>query len=96
MTRRTVIECGWLVSMDPEIGEPADVQLLVEDDRVERLMIQPVLEDRDNIEPVGLLNEGDRIVVAGQAGLKDGSLVREVGIGPNEPEQAEDGEQAAG
>ncbi len=51
---------------------------MVSEDRVERLLIQPVLEDRENIEPAGLLNAGDRIVVAGQAGLKDGSLVREV------------------
>ena len=49
---------------------------LAEEERVERLLIQARLEDRDNIEPMGELAEGDRIVVAGQAGLKDGSLVR--------------------
>ena len=49
---------------------------LKEDDRVERLLIEARLEDRDNIEPGGELAAGDRIVVAGQAGLKDGSLVR--------------------
>jgi membrane fusion protein (multidrug efflux system) len=48
-------------------------------DRVERLLIEARLEDRDNIEPAELLAEGDRIVVAGQAGLKDASFVRLVG-----------------
>ena len=42
-------------------------------------MIQAALEDRDNIEPAGILQEGDRIIVAGQASLKDGSKVRLVG-----------------
>ncbi len=36
-------------------------------------------EDRENIEPAGRLKEGDRLVVAGQAGLKDGAEVRIVG-----------------
>ena len=63
---------------------------LVEGERVERLLIRPVLEDRDNIEPAGELSAGDRIVVAGQAGLKDGSLVRDVEA------QVEAGEQTAG
>ena len=49
---------------------------LLEDDRVERLLIEARLEDRDNIEPAGELAAGERIVVAGQAGLKDGALVR--------------------
>ncbi len=52
---------------------------LLEDDTVERLLIKASLEDRDNIEPVGILEVGDRIVVAGQASLKDGSKVRVVG-----------------
>jgi membrane fusion protein (multidrug efflux system) len=52
---------------------------LLEDDTVERLLIQATLEDRDNIEPTGILEHEDRIVVAGQASLKDGSKVRVVG-----------------
>ncbi len=60
---------------------------MVDEERVERLLVQPILEDRDNIEPAGVLNAGDRIVVAGQAGLKNGSLVREV------ERQVGDGEQ---
>ena len=61
--------------------------------RVERLLMDVTLEDRDNIEPRGILEEGDRIVVAGQAGLKDGSLVRKAGEPvPEDDEPAEDDE----
>ncbi len=52
---------------------------LRDDSTVERLLIQPALEDRDNVEPAGILSEGDRIVIAGQASLKDGSEIRLVG-----------------
>lgn len=45
--------------------------------RVERLEIEPQLEDRRHIVPSGdVLAAQDRVVVAGQAGLKDGSKVR--------------------
>jgi len=50
-----------------------------EDGVAERLLIEAVLEDRQNIEPAGRLEDGDRLVVAGQAGLKDGAEVRIVG-----------------
>ena len=60
------------------------------EDRVERLMLTPVLEDRYNIESAGTVAEGDRIVIAGQAGLKDGSLVREVGTRQADNEDAGD------
>lgn len=45
---------------------------------VKRLRIEPVLEDRDSVVPAPSdgLAVGDRIVVAGQAGLKDGAKVR--------------------
>ncbi len=46
---------------------------------VERLLIEPLLEDREFIEPAGQIGVGDRIVVAGQAGLKDEASVRIVG-----------------
>ena len=59
--------------------------------RVERIKIQPALEDIDNIEPASGLSEGEQIVVAGQAGLKDGALVRL----PGDPEPVEDGEDEA-
>lgn len=38
-----------------------------------------LLEDEDNVEPVAQIALGDRIVVAGQAGLKDGAGVCLVG-----------------
>ena len=59
---------------------------LREDDTVERLLIRAVLEDRDNIEPAGVLDDGDRVVVAGQASLKEGSTVRIVTPGAAEVE----------
>lgn len=44
--------------------------------RVERVLLEPKLSDKDHVEPLGNLAEGDQIVVAGQAGLKDGALVK--------------------
>ena len=46
-----------------------------DEQRVERVFIEAQLADKQNIEPLDGLNEGDQIVVAGQAGLKNGSLV---------------------
>ncbi|MCB1055546.1 MAG: efflux RND transporter periplasmic adaptor subunit [Acidobacteria bacterium] len=47
------------------------------EDHVERLELEAALEDKVNVEPRGdVLDAGDRIVVAGQAGLKDGAEVR--------------------
>ena len=45
-------------------------------DRVERVFIEPLLSDKHHIEPVSGLAPGDRVVVAGQAGLKEGALVK--------------------
>lgn len=45
-------------------------------DRVERVFIEPLLADKYNVEPVSGLAVGDRVVVAGQAGLKEGALVK--------------------
>ena len=52
-----------------------------QDDVVERLRVQPQLEDRENVEPgtTDGLAPGDRIVIAGQAGLKSGTKVRPAG-----------------
>lgn len=52
--------------------------------KVERLELRPLLEDKTHVEPAGVsggepLQPGDRVVVAGQAGLKDGADVRLVG-----------------
>ncbi len=43
--------------------------------RVERIFIEPLLADKHFVEPREGLEVGDEIVVAGQAGLKDGALV---------------------
>lgn len=67
---------------------------LRDDQTVERLLIQAALEDRTHIEPAGLLQDGDRIVVAGQASLKEGSEVRVVGEESETVRQADAGEPA--
>jgi membrane fusion protein (multidrug efflux system) len=56
--------------------------------RVERVYIESALADRDWIEPAGGLDTGDRVVVAGQAGLKNGALVELPG--DKDLEEAED------
>ncbi len=44
---------------------------------VERVLVEPALEDKVHVEPAGeVLAAGDRLVVSGQAGLKDGARVR--------------------
>ena len=49
----------------------------LEDGTVERMTVRPLLADRDFIEPADdQLAAGDRIVIAGQAGLKNGAQVR--------------------
>ncbi len=59
---------------------------LKDDSTAERLRVQVLLEDRENVMPLAGtpsaesgLAAGDRIVVAGQAGLKDGAKVRLAG-----------------
>ncbi len=69
---------------------------LGEERRVERIKIEPVLEDVESIEPGGNLAEGDQIVVAGQASLKDGALVRLPGDpDPEDDDEDEKGEDSA-
>jgi membrane fusion protein (multidrug efflux system) len=53
--------------------------------RAERVFIETALTDKFYIEPREGLVEGDRVVVAGQAGLKDGALVKLPG--QEEPDQ---------
>ena len=50
-----------------------------EDMKVAKVFLRPRLEDKQNIEPADGVAAGDRIVVAGQAGLKDGLEVRLAG-----------------
>jgi membrane fusion protein (multidrug efflux system) len=65
------------------------VYRLGEERRVERVFIEPVLTDKDHIEPLEGLDSGDQVVVAGQAGLKDKALVSLPG-----DEEEEDSDEA--
>lgn len=51
------------------------VYRLRDDLRVERVFIVPLGADKDHVEPGAGLAAGDRVVVVGQAGLKDGARV---------------------
>jgi len=51
------------------------VYRLGDERRVERVFVEPLLTDKHNVEPVDGLTEGDQVVIAGQAGLKNGALV---------------------
>jgi membrane fusion protein (multidrug efflux system) len=55
--------------------------------RVERVEVEPALENADYVEPAGGLEAGEQVVVAGQSGLKDGGLVRL----PGDPEPEGEG-----
>jgi membrane fusion protein (multidrug efflux system) len=48
---------------------------LVGDDRVERVRVVPALQNRDYVEPAQGIAAGDRVVVAGQVGLRDKARV---------------------
>jgi membrane fusion protein (multidrug efflux system) len=68
---------------------------LADDRRVERVAVVPVLSDKENIEPLEGLGVGDELVVAGQAGLKDGSLVSLPGDDIADSESDDENEPAA-
>jgi len=74
------------------------VYRLGDENRVERVFIEPRLSDKHHVEPSAGLGSGDRVVVAGQAGLKDGAKVRLAGQKKAEDEagEDEDGEDEAG
>lgn len=50
--------------------------------KVSRVPVLPVLSDRDHVVPQSGFASGDQVVVAGQAGLKDGALVSLPGTTP--------------
>ncbi|MBI1176112.1 efflux RND transporter periplasmic adaptor subunit [bacterium] len=72
-------------------GEQFFVYRLKNDRRVERLLVEPAMADKFNIEPAKGFAEGDQIVVAGQTGLKDGALVRL----PGDPDPEKDKDKPA-
>jgi membrane fusion protein, multidrug efflux system len=49
---------------------------LLPERKVERVVVEEKIADKLNVEPVSGFKEADQIVVAGQAGLKDGAKVR--------------------
>lgn len=57
-------------------GELSYVFRLLPDRRVERVIVEPRIADRLNVEPAQGFAEGDQIVIAGQSGLKDKVRVR--------------------
>lgn len=68
----------YVYMVDPEAEE--------EGKRVKRVFIEPSLIDKYHIEPIDGLAVGDRIVVAGQAGLKEGALITV----PGDEEESDD------
>lgn len=70
------------------------VYRLGESNRVSRVLVEPVLSDKDHIEPAGGFEVGDQIVVAGQTGLKDGALVKLPGDSEPEEETAAEGSES--
>lgn len=58
--KRTLIRCGWLISMDSEAGELKDVELVIVDDRIE--VIRPRSADADADE---VIDGTDMIVMPG-------------------------------
>jgi membrane fusion protein (multidrug efflux system) len=67
------------------------VYKLGEENRVKRVFIEPRLTDKHHVEPVEGIESGDQIVVAGQAGLKDGALVSLPGDEASaEPEESDE------
>jgi membrane fusion protein (multidrug efflux system) len=57
-------------------GELTYVFRLLPERKVERVLVQPRIVDRFNVEPASGFEEGDEIVIVGQSGLKDGATVR--------------------
>ena len=82
----------------PEGGVIDDVIVyrLGEERRVERVFVEPRLADKEFVEPTSGIAAGDRIVIAGQAGLKNDALVSLPGDKALEEEAAGSVETAAG
>ena len=66
-------------------NEQVFVYRVTGESRAERVFIETALTDKFYVEPREGLVKGDRVVVAGQAGLKDGALVKLPG--QEEPDQ---------
>jgi membrane fusion protein (multidrug efflux system) len=63
--------------------------------KVKRVLVTPLLSDRDHVEPVDGFEEGDEIVIAGQTGLRNDALVELPGDpDPNAVLEGDKGEKA--
>ncbi|CAM2007602.1 efflux RND transporter periplasmic adaptor subunit [Acanthopleuribacter pedis] len=65
------------------------VYRLGDDSRVQRVELTPLLKNRDYVQPAAGIQVGDRVVVAGQAGLKNKALVNIVESEADEAPAAE-------
>ena len=64
--------------------------------RVRRVFVEPRLADKNFLEPASGLVPGDQVVVAGQAGLKDGALVSLPGAAEPEKKESLEASDAGG
>jgi len=71
-------------------GDQMFVYLLKPERRVKRVLVEPLLSDRDHVEPKEGFNEGDEIIIAGQTGLRDDALVELPGDKVDEDEESDD------
>lgn len=74
-------------------GDQMFVYLLQPKRRVKRALVEPLLSDRDHVEPKEGFNEGDEIIIAGQTGLRDDALVELPGDKVEEDEESDDGDE---
>ena len=59
MVKRLLIECGWIVSIDPTIGDLKDAQILIENDKIAEVGINI------NVQPDEVIDASDLIVLPG-------------------------------
>lgn len=76
-------------------GELTYVFRLLDERKVERVLVEPRITDRFNVEPISGFEEDDEIVIVGQSGLKDGVTVRLPGDPDPDDEKDAESETAA-
>lgn len=55
MTRRTLIRQGWIVSVDPQVGDLRQGDLLIEDGRIAAIAPQLTVEDAEQLDARGMI-----------------------------------------
>ena len=76
-------EQTYVFRLDPDSEPPERL--------VSRVLVSPLLEDKENMQPEGGIEVGDQLVVAGKIGLSDGAKVRL----PGDPEPEDDSDSEA-